>query len=474
MGQYDYDILILGSGSAAFAAALKARGLGASVAMTERREVGGTCVNRGCVPSKNLIRAAEIFHMAGHHPFSGIKTRQGGVDFASLASKKDDLVKELRQKKYLDLVKNSDGISILKGSSRFRDAHTIEVDGKPVTAEKFLVATGARTFIPPIPGLNSIPFLTSDLLSTEEGFGLRELPQSLIIIGGGVIACELGQMFQRLGSKVTILQRGPRLLTKIDEEIATTLCQILNDEGVESICNVEVQSIEGSPKGVIVTAAVSGKTKIFCASRLLVATGVQPNTEGLGLESVNVSTDPLGFIKTDETMRTTAPNIWSAGDVTGPPFATPIGAREGVIAAENMLDPCCQKRMDYRVIPRTIFTEPEVATVGLTFEEAKKEGFDADVRSLPLTLVPKAACILDTRGVVKMVIEQGTKRILGVHLIAHNGSDIIHEAAVAIRAGWTTDDLIETIHVYPSMAEAIRMVAQTFEKDVSRLSCCAE
>lgn len=474
MSQYDYDILILGSGSAAFAAALKARELGARVAMTERREVGGTCVNRGCVPSKNLIRAAEVFHMARHHPFSGIKTHQEGVDFPSLTIQKDNLVHHLRKKKYLDLVENDDRISILKGSARFRNANTVEVDGKPVTAEKFLIATGARTFIPPIPGINSIPFLTSDLLSTEEGLGLKELPKSITIIGGGVIACELGQMFQRLGSKVTILQRGPRLLTRVDEEIAATLCQILNDEGVESICDVEVQSVEDSPKGVTVRAAVSGKTKIFYASRLLVATGVQPNTEELGLESVNVSTDPLGFIKTDETMQTSAPNIWAAGDVTGPPFATPVGAREGVIAAENMVDPCCQKRMDYRVIPRAIFTEPEVATVGLTLEEAKKEGFDADSRSLPLSVVPKAACILDTRGLVKMVIDRGTKRILGVHLIAHNGSDIIHEAAVAIRAGWTTEDLVETIHVYPSMAEAIRMVAQAFEKDVSRLSCCAE
>lgn len=469
-----FDMVILGSGSAAFAAAIKASEKGAKVVMAERREVGGTCVNRGCVPSKTLIRAAEVYRHAGRHPFRGLRTRQEGLDFAELAGQKDDLVHALRQKKYLDIADAAQGISIIEGNARLLGERAIQVDGQRIEAGKTLIATGARPFIPDVPGLNEVPYLTSDLLSTEPEFDLKELPKSLVIIGGGVIACELGQMFQGLGTPVTILQKAPRLLTGMDEEVSETLCKILNDEGVQTFCDAEVKEVGEDGDGVWVSAAVEGETRKIKAHRLLVAAGVVPNTDGLGLEDLGVEKDPRGFIRVDDRMRTTRLSVWAAGDVTGPPLATPVGAREGVVAAENMLDPNSASRMDYRVIPRAVFTDPEVAAVGLTAQQAKEQGFEVDARCLFLDAVPKAACIRDTRGLVKMVIEKDTRKILGVHLVAHRGADIIHEAALAIRCGLTTRDLIDMIHVYPTMSEAIRMAAQTFEKDVSKLSCCAE
>ena len=470
----DYDILILGSGSAAFAAALKASELGASVAMTEPREIGGTCVNRGCVPSKTLIRAAEVYHLAGKHPFAGLRTGREAVDFAALSGQKDDLIHALRQHKYLGLASDNERIEILQGEARFVDANTAMVGEREVTAEKFLIATGARPFMPSIAGLGEVPYLTSDLLSSEQGLDLKELPASLLIVGGGFVACELGQMFQRLGTRVTILQRGPQLLSGIDPDISRTLCTIFNEEGVETTCEAQAEAVSGDEGGVEVTARVRGETRTFKAQRLLVATGVRPNTEHLNLDGVGVAVDRRGWVTVEPTMRTSAANIWAAGDVTGPPLATPVAAREGVIAAENMVDGSRDRRMDYRAIPRAVFTDPEVAAVGLTLEEARSQGLSAEERTMPLEVVPRAACIRDTRGLAKMVAESKTGRVLGVHLVAHSAGEIIHEAAVAIRADWTVRDLIDTIHVYPTMAETIRMVAQTFEKDVSKLSCCAE
>lgn len=292
---HDCDVLILGAGSAAFAAGLKATELGARVVMVESREIGGTCVNRGCVPSKTMIRAAEIYHLAGRHPFAGIRTRQEGVDFAELASHKDQLVHALRRHKYINLAAGVDGITIIEGTARFVQQNTVQVDDQTLKAERILVATGARPALPPVAGLQDTAYLTSELLSSEENFDLKELPASLIIIGGGFIACELGQMFQRLGSRVTILQRGPQLLAGIDADIARTLCSILNDEGITTVCNAEVEAVSGDAGEVRVDATIAGKSERFTAQRLLVAAGVQPNTEHLHLAAAGVEVDESGL-----------------------------------------------------------------------------------------------------------------------------------------------------------------------------------
>jgi len=469
-----FDLVILGSGSAAFAAAIKASELGARVAMTESRVVGGTCVNRGCIPSKNLIRAAEIYYSARNQPFDGIELEQKRLDFGRLIAQKDELVERLRYKKYISIAEEDDRITIFTGPARFISPHQVQVGDQILQAEKFLIATGGRTQIPDIEGLSEVGYLTSDLLTSGESMELKELPQSLLILGGGYIAAELGQMFQRFGTQVTLVERGSRLIKSFDEEVAEVLRKVLEEEGVKLVFEANPVKVTQQEGQVRLTLETKGQRQDLVGEKLLLATGVTPNTKDLGLEKVGVELDRQGFVKVNEEMRTTASHMWAAGDVTGAPLATPVGAREGVVAAENILNPKVHKKMDYWAIPRAIFTDPEVASVGLTVQQAKDQGYEVDANCLDLVHVPKAAAIRDVRGLVKMVINKKTRQVLGVHLIAHRGADIIHEAALAVKFKLTVDDLIDLIHVYPTLSEAIRMVAQTFTKDVSKLSCCAE
>ncbi len=462
-----FDIVILGSGSAAFAAAIKASELGATVAMTEYDQIGGTCVNRGCIPSKNLIAAAELVYKSHHPPFPGLEGKRLGVDYPQLIRQKDELVEALRAKKYIDIVDADDNIDIVSGKARFISRTEVQVGETVLEAEKFLIATGSRPSVPSIKGLQNVGFLNS-----RQAFELKELPKSLIVIGGGYIAMELSQMFQRLGTQVTVLARSG-ILRDFEPDVATVLKMHLEAEGIEIITPVAILEVERDGKEVVVYTEIAGEHRAVRGGHLLLTTGRTPNSDELGLETVGVKTDAKGFVKVDRFMRTTAEHIWAAGDVTGGQLATPVGAREGVIAAENMVTNA-GKQMDYRAIPRAVFTDPEVGSVGLTEAEAEAQGIDCRCQTLDLSYVPKAAAVRDTRGVVNMVIERESHKILGVHLIAPRGADIIHEAALAVRFGLTIEDLIETIHVYPTMSEAIRMVAQMFFKDVGKLSCCAE
>lgn len=463
-----FDVVILGSGSAAFAAAIKASELGSRVAMTENGTVGGTCVNVGCIPSKNLIQAAELYYTPAHNAYEGLRLLTGELDFAALIRQKDRLVKQLRQKKYIDIAEGDEKISILKGHSRFVSKNQVQVGDQVVEAAKFLIATGSRACIPNFPGIDRVKYLTS-----TEAFDLKRLPKSMVIIGGGFIALELGQMFYRFGTKVTILERSGHVLSGFDEEVADSIQKILMEEGVSIYTHAQVTGVAQRARRIEVRVRLQRESKRFTAEQLLVACGRIPNSEGIGLEKIGVELGEKGFIKVNEEMQTTADHVWAAGDVTGPPLATPLGAREGVVAAENM-SRGTHIKMNYTVIPRAVFTDPEVAAVGLSAAEARAQGMQVEADCLDLAHVPKAAAIYQTKGLVKMVIEQGTQRIVGVQLVANRGADIIHEAALAVKYRLTAKDLIETIHVYPTMSEAIRMAAQMFTKDVSKLSCCAE
>lgn len=468
-----FDLLILGSGSTAFAAAIRAAELGYSAAMTEVRTVGGTCVNRGCVPSKNLIKAAEVYHTARHPRFPGLRLEQKGLDFASLVLQKDELILDLRQKKYLSIAGGDTNIEIFQGRASLFDANTIDVDSARLRGEQVLIATGGSPLIPPIDGLSSVPYLTSDLLTSEEHIELTDLPKSLVIIGGGYIAVELGQMFVRFGVEVTILERGPRLLSGFEPEIGDELGRILAGEGVKVLTGTLARRVQAEGSGVAVLAEGSDGPGEFRAEKLLVAAGRTPNTADLGLDKVGVDIDKLRFIKVDEYLRTSIPHIWAAGDVTGGPMATPVGAHDGVIVADNALREAA-RRVDYASVPRAVFTDPQIATVGLTDEQAQARGLACECRVVEMSQIPRAAAVWKTEGLIKMVAEQRSGRLVGVHMLGESAAEVIHEAALAIRFGATIDDLIDQVHVYPTMAEAIKVAALAFRKDISRLSCCAE
>jgi len=471
-----YDLLILGSGSTAFAAAIKANELGGRVAMVERRTLGGTCANRGCLPSKNLIEAARIVHEAAYPRYDGLGPATLEVDFGALIAQKDDVVHGYRAKKY-ESVADSFGIQVLHGDARFLDANTIAVDDERVEADRLLVATGSHPTIPDVPGLDSVPYLTSDMLDAEEPGRLTELPESLIVLGGGYIAVELAQMLSRLGSRVTILQRSASLLSGYEPEISSLVADVFRDEGIEVLTDAHIEQVEGDESKVRVAVELPDGRKEVNARRLLVALGRRPNTDDLGLDLAGVDVDEQGTIKVDAQLRSSQHHIWAAGDVIsgqyGSQMATPVGARQGRIVAENALADAAT-RFDGSVIPRAVFIDPPIGTVGRTEAEVRARRLPAVTATAPLQYVPRASAIHKPEGLVKMIASTINEKILGVHVIGEAAPEIIHEAAMAMKFGATIGDFVDLIHVYPTMAESLKIGAQAFSKDVSRLSCCAE
>lgn len=473
-----YDLIILGSGSTAFAAAIRAAELGKRVVMTESRTVGGTCVNRGCLPSKNLIAAAEIVHTMRHPRYPGIKPVEPVLDFAALIRQKDAVIASYRQKKYTSIIDAEDRVKIVVGSACFLDPHTISVNDRVLTGEQVLIATGSRPTTPPIEGLADIPYLTSDLLTSEEPMELTELPRSLLVVGGGYIGLELGQLFARLGTQVTIVHRGDRLLSDpaYEPETSQAIQDALEAEGIRVLLGAAARRVR-QLNGIALSVSVDGRSEELHAEQILVATGRRPNTDNIGLEASGVRLADGGAIDVDAHLRTNVPHIWAAGDVIGRQtdnqLATPVGAHDGGIVAQNALADA-GIAVNHAVIPRAIFTDPPIGMVGLSDAEAHAAGYLCRCNSVPMEFVPRAAAVLDTRGVIKMVIEDASERVLGVQMVGLAAHEVIHEAAMGLRFGATRRDFVDLIHVYPTMAEALKIVAISFEKDVAKLSCCAE
>jgi mercuric reductase len=472
-----YDLVILGSGSTAFAAALRAAELGKTAVMTESRTLGGTCVNRGCLPSKNLIEAARIVWEAQHPRYPGLQPAKMEFDFKELIQQKDEVIHDYRDRKYNSILEDADKIKVYYGHAAIVEDHAVAVDGRVLTGDQFLIATGSHPSLPPIEGLDQAPYLTSDLLTSGEAQELFELPESLVIVGGGYIALELGQMFHRFGTQVTILERGRRILNDDEPEVSIALSQILREEGVNLVTGVQVQRVFQEKESAVVVGQKGGAKQRFRAESLLVATGREPNTNDIGLEKIGVALDERGFVKVNDWLQTNVPHVWAAGDVIGAhtdsQLATPVGAHDGGIVAGNALGGK-RRKVDHRVIPRTIFTDPQVAVVGLTDAEANAHGHHCWCNTLPIRLVPRAGAIRDPRGIAKMVIDVDTEQVLGVSLVMRDAGEVIHEAAMGLRLGATIHDFIDLLHVYPTMAEALKIVAISRFKDPEKLSCCAE
>ena len=464
-----HDLIILGSGSTAFAAALRAQSHGARVLMMEKSALGGTCINWGCVPSKTLIHAALFYQEGKLGARLGLGECGGPVAPERLMARKERVVGYLRKTKYLDILQNVPGLELVKGTGRFLGPDRVEVGDRVVRSDRFLLAVGGNPRIPRFPGIESTPFLTS-----RGALLLKAIPASLVIIGGGVIAVELGQMFQRLGSRVTILEHGPCILGPVESEPALAVRNVLLCEGVEIVCRTAICSVSGDGGRVRVEAERDGERVNFTAEKLLLAAGTAPATKGIGLELAGVETDHRGFVTVDERMRTTESGIWAAGDCTGGMMIATVGAREGIVAVDDMLNPGCGCTFDPLTVPMAIFTDPEVGIVGYTEEGARSAGFDVAVNVMPASSIPKAHVTGHTAGVIKMVADRATGRLLGVHLACHRGAEIINEAALAIRLRATVEDLANALHVYPTMGEGLRLCAQGFSRDISKLSCCAE
>lgn len=460
------DIAIIGSGSGAFAAAIRAVDAGAQVTLIEAGTVGGTCVNVGCVPSKIMIQAAHFAHAQAAGPFPGIVSRPAQVNRAALVAQQQQRVEELRVAKYQNILDANPGINLVQGYARFKDAHNLIVkrpDGREtqLRADRVLIATGASPAIPPVPGLKESPYWTStDALVAEE------LPKHLVIIGSSIVAVELGQAFLRLGSKVTMIARS-KVLFREDPAIGEALEQALVGEGMKILTQTQTRSV-AHRNGLFQVETSAG---VISGDRLLVATGRRPNTTGMGLQEIGVKLDQSGAIKVDSHLWTGVPDVYAVGDCTNQPQFVYVAAAAGTRAAINMTGG--DAALDLTTMPAVIFTDPQVATVGLTEAEARLKGIETDTRTLSLDNVPRALANFDTRGFVKVVAEAGSGRLLGVQAVAAQAGELIQTAALAIRHGMTVNDLAGQLFPYLTMVEGLKLAAQTFTKDVKQLSCCA-
>ena len=470
-----YDLAITGSGGAAFAAAITARDAGASVVMIERGTVGGTCVNTGCVPSKALLAAAAARHDAASQRFPGITTQAGPVDMAALTGGKDDLVAAMRASKYTGLAADY-GWEIIAGTARFSggpDAPVLQVrlsDGGTTTVEagQYLVATGAAPWIPPISGLTGAGYLTS-----TTAMELTGLPESMLVIGGNAVGLELAQLFARLGVTVTIAEALDRLAPFDEPEVSAAIEKVLHEEGIGILTAATITSVQGDATARSVTIRTAGGPERELAyGQILVAAGRRPVTAGLNLDAAGVKTGGHGQIATDELGRTANPRIWAAGDVTGGPQFVYVAAAQGSAAASNALFHT-ERAVNYAALPRVTFTSPAIASAGLTEAELIRQGVACDCRVLPLSAVPRTIIARDTRGVVKLAAEAGTGRVRGVHAAAGGAGEMITAASCAIRARMTVTGLADAWAPYLTMSEGLRLAAQAFSRDVSRLSCCA-
>ncbi len=464
--KHQYDLAIVGSGAAAMAAAIKATEQGARVVMIERGTIGGTCVNIGCVPSKTLLRAGELFYQAGHQPFVGIQIQAVGVDLAALVGQKNELVAQLRHEKYENLIADY-GWDLVRGEAAFIDGETLAVNGRSIRSRNVLLATGAAPAVPAIPGLAESGYLTS-----TTALELAHVPKSLVVIGSGYIALELGQLFHHLGSRVTLMQRSPRILKSYEPEVTEAVAGVLAEQGIEVVTGARFVRVETTAAGKRVVVEVNGAPRVVEGEVLLVATGRTPNTQALHLERASVAVGERGEILVDDWGRTTNGRIYAAGDVTlGPQFVY-VAAYEGSVVADNALNDA-NRAFDLRVVPGVTFTTPAIATVGLTEAEATAEGLSVKTSVLPASAVPRAIVNRDTHGVFKIVADATTNRIVGVHVVAENAGDVIYAGVLAVKFNLTVSDLTETLAPYLTMAEGLKLAAQTFSRDVSKLSCCA-
>ncbi len=460
-------IAVIGSGGGAMAAALKAAEQGARVTLIERGTIGGTCVNVGCVPSKIMIRAAHVAHMRRQSPFdAGITASRPAIDRARLLAQQQGRVDELRHAKYEGILEANPAITVLRGEARFKSSQSLVVrmnEGgeRELAFDRCLIATGANAAVPPIPGLKDTPFWTS-----TEALASEIIPPRLAVIGSSVVALELAQAFARLGSQVTVLARSS-LFFREDPAIGVAIAAAFHAEGIAVLAHTQASAV-AYLNGEFVLATDGGNV---CADRLLVATGRSPNTRNLGLDTAGVKLNPQGAIVIDSGMRTSSAPIFAAGDCTDQPQFVYVAAAAGTRAAINMTGG--NAALDLSAMPAVVFTDPQVATAGLSEAEAHLKGIETDSRTLSLDNVPRALANFDTRGFIKLVAEAGSGQLLGVQAVTPEAGELIQTAVLAIRSRMTVQDLADQLFPYLTMVEGLKLCAQTFTKDVKQLSCCA-
>ncbi len=463
-----FDLIIIGGGAGAFAAAIRANELKAKTALVNAGlPLGGTCVNVGCVPSKTLLYAGEILHHAKHHGVAGVELEVKNFDFQKVVQDELSLVEKLRQEKYEKVLKNLEYVAPNEGKAKFVSQNEIEVNGEKLSAEKFIIAAGSTANVPEIEGIREVGFV-----SHIEALRLPRQPKELVIIGAGPLGLEFAQMFSRFGTKVTVLQRGDSIFPHSEKALTDRLAEVLSKEGITIKTNVEVKSARKEKNKKIISYLINGKSEEVSGDEILLAAGKTPNTQGLGLDIVGVEISKQQAVVVNQYFQTSNKNIFAVGDVTGAPVRLETTAgREGTLAAENSLKGT-QLFIDYNTVPYAIFTDPQLAGVGFTEDEQMKQMGVCACRTVSFADVPKAIIMHRTEGMIKMAIHPQTKQILGVHILAPNASELIAEAMMLVKNKNTIDDVVNSLPTFPTLSEAIKIVALSFTKDISKLSCC--
>ena len=463
-----FDLAVIRGGAAAFGAVIKANDLGARTAMINRGlPLGGTCVNVGCVPSKTLLWAAEVLHLARNHGIPGIELEIKHVDFAAVVRDELALVEHLRREKYEKVLKGLDHVTFIDGEAHFTASGEIDVNGERIAADKIVIATGSTATVPSISGLAEIGHLTH-----VEALSLQRRPESLIVIGAGPLGLEFGQMYARFGTRVTILQRSPLVFPRTEARLAQRLAEILQSEGLRIVTSATVESVRVVDGKKEITYTVAGQREIALADDILLAAGKTPNTAPLKLSIAGVGLDDRQAIRVTPFLQTSNTNIYAAGDVTNLSKRLEMTAgREGTLAAENALTGS-KKEIDYDAVPYTVFTDPQLAGVGLTEDEQMQRLGVCACRTVPFSEVPKALITKRTEGLIKMAIHPQTSQIMGVHILAPHAGELVAEAMMLVRNRNTIDDVLESLPMFPTLSEGIKLVALAFTRDISRLSCC--
>lgn len=466
-----FDLIIIGGGSGAFSAAIKAESLGLTTLMVNGGlDFGGTCVNVGCVPSKNIIRAAEAAHHATHSNFASVKPRGVDIDFRQLIQDKKRLVKTLQQKKYMDVVSDFQTLTMIEGWAEFENEKTIVVNGKDkYTAIKFIIATGATTNIPEIEGIDKIGYLTNISL-----FDLEEQPESITIMGAGYIGLEIAMAYKRLGTKVRIIEFTDRVLRSQTPDISEALESQMRKEGIQILPNFRAIKFEKEGTDTIIHCKCPDDsfTKIVESGKLVIATGTRANTGKLGLQNIGLQLNEKGRIHVNEKMETNLPNIYAIGDVNDTPAFVYTAAYEGKIAVENAFS-SAGNIADYSSLPWVVFTDPQIAGAGLDEVQAEAKNIPFEVSKLPLTEIPRSIAANDTRGFIKLIRNTETDKLIGARVVAPEGGELIQQLSMAIKYGISVKELAESFYPYLTLGEGIKLAAITFGKDVSKLSCCA-
>jgi pyruvate/2-oxoglutarate dehydrogenase complex dihydrolipoamide dehydrogenase (E3) component len=461
---FDYDVAIVGGGSAGYAAARTCAAAGLRTVLIDgASEVGGLCILRGCMPTKSLLYAAEAMHFAGKLRTWGILAGNIGFDFSQVMARKNAFIEELAKGRRDELTAGK--FKFLRGSARFVDAHTVEVSGHgPLTSGSFVITTGSSVAPPPLPGFDKAGYLTSD-----DALELRRLPESLVILGGGAVAVEFAQFFARFGVRVTLVQRSGHLLSDFDKDLAEEVEKVFRRDGIEVFTNTKITGARRGNHGKTVSFEHEGNVRSVSAEEILLAIGRNPNTARLDLDNAGVATDH-GRIVADECMRTNTPHVFAAGDCTGPHAIVHLAVRQGEIAAHNILHPDSMRKMDDRLLLAVIFTDPQVARVGLTENSAAKSGIPYLAASYSFSELGKSVIMDATDGHVKLLADPKSGEILGGACVGPLGGELIQEIVVAMAKRMTVHELAVLPHYHPTLAEIWTYPAEVLAARITKMT----